>query len=204
MYKTDFEISSETGRVRCRVCVALDGSEPWILRSSALGHLKSDRHRENEVAKKGYDETHERLRQSFHRDAERSAAMWDEFLTPEAIPSIQVNAREAVGPALPVSIEECDEAEWLRDFINGAEDTSCSGTDSRDRSLDEWLAASFGEAIQLGQDEEDETVTTNVLNAACSSFIEQKPLRQCRLPASRFSDAFGRVRECCVWETIPR
>jgi len=99
--------------------------------------------------------------------------MWNEFLAPEAIPSVQVNARQTVAPARPVSIEEFDKEEWLHDFINGTEDALRSA-DGRDRSLEEWLAASFGEAILLGQDEEDETVT-NVLNTACSSFIDQNP-----------------------------
>ena len=170
MCETGFEISSETGKVRCRTCLTWGGCEPWILRSSAQTHLKSEHHREREVAMKRHEETQERLHQNFRRDAERSTAMWDEFLTPAAIPSIQVNARETVAPAHPVSVEEeCEQAEWLHDFINQTEDTSRSGADGRDQSLDEWLAATFGNSILLGQDEEDETVT-NVLNTACSSF----------------------------------
>ena len=169
-YKTDFEISSETGKVRCRTCLTAGGYEPWILRSSAQAHLKSEHHHERETAKKRYEETQERLNQTFHRDAERSAAMWDTFLAPEVIPSIQVNPRETIAPVCPVPmVEEHEQEEWLRDFINCTEDASRPEADGRDRSLDEWLAATFGEAILLGQDEDDETVT-NVLNAACSSF----------------------------------
>jgi len=168
MHKTDFEISSETGKIRCRTCLAGGGHESWIRSSSAQAHLKSERHREREVSKKRYEETQERLRQNFHYEAEQSADMWNEFLAPEIIPSIQVNARETVAPARPVSTEDWEQAEWLHDFISHTEDTSHSGADRRDRSLDEWLAATFGEAVLLGRDEEDETVT-NVLNAACSS-----------------------------------
>ena len=169
MCKTDFEVSSETGKVRCRTCLTAGGYEPWILRSSAQAHLKSEHHRECETAKKRYEETRERLNQTFHHDVEHSAAMWDEFLTPKAIPSIQVNARETVAPAHPVLVEqECEQEGWLHDFINHT-NISCPEADRRDRSLDEWLAATFGEAVLLGQDEDDETVTS-VLNAACLSF----------------------------------
>lgn len=164
----DFEISSETGKVRCQTCLAASGHESWILRKSAHSHLKSEHHRECEIAKKRHDETEERLRRNFQHDAEQSAAMWDEFLTPGAIPSIQVNVRETVAPARPTLTEEDHgQAEWLRDFVNQTEDASRSGTDGRDRSLDEWLATTFGEALLLEHDE-DETVP-NVLNTACLS-----------------------------------
>ena len=136
-----------------------------------------------------YEATQERLHQDFRHDAERSAARWDKFLTPDDIPAIQVSAREAVAPAHPTSTEEDrDQAAWLHDFINRPEDASCP--DGRDRSLDDWLAATFDEAILLGQDEEDETVP-NVLNAACLSFYLLEPISsQCfsHTPI-RFKDA---------------
>jgi hypothetical protein len=167
--KTDFEISSETGKVRCRTCLTGSGYESWICQASAQAHLKSEHHRECEVAQRRYEEMQERLHQNFRRDAGRSEAMWDEFLTPEVIPPIQVNARKMVAPACPVSMEgEHEQIEWLQDFINHTEGASHSGADKCDRSLDDWLAATFGEDILLGQDEEDETVT-NMLNAECSS-----------------------------------
>jgi hypothetical protein len=110
------------------------------------------------------------LDQSFHHKAEQSAAMWDEFLAPKNIPSIQVSARETAAPANPESMaEDHEQADWLREFINCTEGASHSGANEHDRTLDDWLAATFGETILLDQDEEDETVP-NVLNAACLFF----------------------------------
>lgn len=96
--------------------------------------------------------------------------MWDKFLAPEALPSIQVNAREKVVPAHPMSTEEeYEQPKWLVDeFINHVEDSVNPGMNRPDRSLDDWIAATFGEEVLLGPDEGDETVS-NVLNAACSS-----------------------------------
>lgn len=69
----------------------------------------------------------------------QSAARWDEFLTPSAIPSVQVNARETVAPAHPVPTDEdYGQEEWLRDFINQTDDTSRSEADGHDWSLDAW------------------------------------------------------------------
>ena len=175
MYKTGFEILNETDKVRCQVCLASSGYEPWINRTSAWSHLKSERHRGCEEAKKRHKETEARLSQNSHRDAEWSATMWDAFLTPEVIPSIQVNARERVVPAHPVLVEEeCEQPEWLvSQFINHTEDTTGSEANGRDRSLDDWIAATFGEDVLLGPDEEDETVT-NVLNTACLFFPQPR------------------------------
>ena len=171
MCEIEFELSDETGRVRCRTCLGSNVYEPWICRSSAQSHLKSDHHCKSEVAKKRHEETQERLSKNFHRDAEHSAAMWNVFLAPEALPSIQVNSRERVAPAHPVFVEEeCEQPQWLIDqFINHTEDLTHPEAKKRDRSLDEWMATECGEDVLLGPDEEDETVT-NVLNAACLFF----------------------------------
>ena len=169
--ETEFELSNEPGKVRCRTCLESNGYEPWIRRPSAQSHLKSERHRNSEIAKTRHKEMQERLRQNFLHDSERSAVMWDTFLAPEALPSIQVNPREQFAPAHPASMEEdCEQPEWLVDqFINHTEDAMGSKTNKRDQSLDDWIAATFGEDILLGPDEEDEAVT-NVLNAACLFF----------------------------------
>jgi hypothetical protein len=133
--------------------------------------------------------------------------MWNEFLAPSAIPSVQVNAREKVAPARPMTTEEeYGQDEWLRDFINQTEDASRSGANGHDRSLDEWLASTFGEAVLLGQDEEDETVP-NVLNAACSFIHQLEPTVLKHFSPSimsRFNDAIRRVRKRRIWKTVPR
>ena len=172
MSKTVFEILSETGKVHCQTCLVGNDCEPWILRSSAQAHLKSDHHHKREIANKRYKETRERLDQNFCHDAEQSAAMWNEFLAPGAIPSIQVNPQETVAPAHSALMEEDHEqADWLCDFINQTTDTPHPRVDKHDRSLDDWLAATFGDTILMGEDEEDETVP-NVLNAACLFFYQ--------------------------------
>lgn len=142
------------------------------------------------MANKKHKETQERLGQDFRHDAERSATMWDKFLTPADIPSIQVKARETVAPAYNVSMtDDHEQVDWLHDFINQTEDNS--GVDGRDhQSLDEWLEATFGEAALPDQDEEDETVP-NLLNAACSFFHWLEPMLWCFSYMSRFKDAFG-------------
>ena len=165
----EFELSDETRKVCCQTCLGSNIYEPWIHRSSAQSHLKSDHHRKSEVAKKQHEETQERLSTSFTCDAEHSAAMWDMFLTPKTLPSIQVNSQERVSPAHPTE-EECEQPQWLIDqFINYTKDLMHPEAKKHDQSLNEWMATEFGEDVLLGPDKEDETVT-NVLNAACLFF----------------------------------
>ena len=139
---------------------------------SVQTHLKSKQHQNSEIAKRQHKELEERLQQNFLRDSEHSAAMWDAFLTSDVLPSVQVNPRERVVPARAVSVEEeCEQPQWLVDqFINHTEDATRSGENKPNRSLDEWIAATFGEDVLLGPDEEDEAVT-NVLSAACLFFF---------------------------------
>jgi hypothetical protein len=172
--ETEFELElglSESEKVRCRTCLDSNGYESWIRRSSAQSHLKSEHHQKSEIVKERHEEMQERSCQNFLRDSECSAEMWDTFLAPGALPSIQVNPREGVAPAHPVSVEEeYEQPGWLVDqFINHTEDATHSGANGVDQSLDEWIAATFGEDVLLGPDEEDEAAT-NVLNAACLFF----------------------------------
>jgi len=108
---SDFEVANDSGKVRCIVCFANDNSEPWIHRSSATAHMKSERHNRSVAAQR--QRTDEAARDSERwKEAtfEMDKLFSNSFVPADTFPSVRVTKHEPTAVSSQLQTEEEEEA----------------------------------------------------------------------------------------------
>ena len=179
----DFEIANDSGKVRCTVCLANYNCEPWIHRSSATAHTKSERHNRSVVAERRRAEEAAKVNERQNVVASETEKLFsDSFIPADSIPSIQVTRNEprAVSSQLQSEEEEEMMRKVLRHFNAPQKDdpSSCPihAWQRADQSLEAQVAQVVaGNLAALGPDTGEDDLLANVMSTACLSIPLRSP-----------------------------
>ena len=172
---TDFEVANDSGKVRCTVCLTNYNCEPWIQRSSAAAHTKSERHNRSVAAKRQRADEAAKDDERWKATAsEADKLLSDSFFPKDSIPSIRVTRNE---PTLVSSqLQSDDEEEMMRKVLrhlNVPQKDDPSGCPIHDwQRADQSLEAQVAQVVAgnlaaLGPDTRDDDVLANVMSTAC-------------------------------------
>lgn len=210
----DFEVANDSGKVRCTICLANSGCEPWIHRSSAAAHTKTERHNRGVAAKRQRaDETARDNEQWKGVTSETENLFGKGFIPADAIPNIRVTGKEPTTVSSQLRADE--EEEMMRRVLRHLnapqkdDPTSCPihSWQLADQSLEAQVAQVVaGNLTALDSNTGgDDDVLTNVINTA-RSWIPPPFHGHVYLIShnSRLAAVHRRGRTSRIWEVAPR
>ena len=180
---TDFEVANDSGKVRCTVCRANYSCEPWICRSSAAAHMKSERHNRSIAAKRQRAEQAAKDNEWQKVAASETEKLFrDSFVPMDSIPSIRVTRNKPTAVSSQLQSEEEEEVmrRVLRHLNVAQKDdpSSCPihAWQRADQSIEAQVAQVVaGNLTALGPDTGDDDVLANVMSTACSWIPPHSP-----------------------------
>lgn len=177
---SEFEVANDLGKVRCTICLANNSCEPWINRSSATAHAKSERHRHRVAARRRQvDETARDNERWKEATLEAEKLSGDSFVPTDTVPSVRVMRNEPVAALSRLQTDE--EEEMMRSVLRHLDDTDpdthpIEGWKVANQSLEAQVAQVIaGNLDVMGPSTEDDNFLADVMSTVCSSIPPPLP-----------------------------